>query len=74
VNLDRDRDGFQRPADCNDNDTAIRTGVLHIPDDNVDENCDGSDAKTPPLPQNSALLSYFLRIRRRSSRSSRSSR
>jgi hypothetical protein len=45
---DDDNDGFNARIDCNDADAAIRPGVLDIPDNGVDENCDGADTVTPP--------------------------
>jgi hypothetical protein len=41
---DRDGDGISKPADCNDANDAIRPGAFDVPDDNVDQNCDGVDA------------------------------
>lgn len=41
VDLDRDRDGVDRPADCNDGDPAIAPGRPEVVNNSVDENCDG---------------------------------
>jgi hypothetical protein len=41
---DADLDGVRRPADCNDTNPAVRPGVTDIPDNGIDENCDGADA------------------------------
>jgi Putative metal-binding motif len=38
--LDRDDDGSTRPADCNDDNPAVRPGVAD-PANGVDDNCDG---------------------------------
>jgi hypothetical protein len=41
---DLDKDGVLASSDCNDNDPAIRPGVVDVPDDGIDQNCDGVDA------------------------------
>jgi hypothetical protein len=41
---DLDGDGVARPADCNDQDPAIHPGAADVPEDGIDQNCDGHDA------------------------------
>jgi hypothetical protein len=44
LQTDLDGDGASRPVDCNDGNAAIRPGAPDVPDDGVDQNCDGADA------------------------------
>jgi Ca2+-binding RTX toxin-like protein len=41
---DADGDGAVEPDDCDDNNAAIRPGVLDVLDNGIDEDCSGADA------------------------------
>ncbi|MEA2183039.1 MAG: hypothetical protein QOF69_2224 [Solirubrobacteraceae bacterium] len=41
---DADGDGIAKPADCNDSNPSIKPGAVDIPENGVDEDCDGADA------------------------------
>lgn len=41
---DHDGDGFGPPEDCDDENSSVRPGAIDVPNDGVDQDCDGTDA------------------------------
>lgn len=50
VSNDIDEDGYTTAVDCDDRNSAAHPNAVDIPDNNVDEDCSGSGAVTPPPP------------------------
>jgi TolB-like protein len=52
-NVDNDNDGYtENQGDCNDSNASIHPGAVEICGDNIDQDCNGSDAACPPDPNN----------------------
>jgi hypothetical protein len=47
--VDADGDGYPAGVDCNDHDPRVFPGAVDIPQNGVDEDCNGRDAPFPPL-------------------------
>lgn len=62
VGEDRDSDGFTVPDDCNDNNRFVNPGAFEVPNDGVDNDCDGAidtsevlcDDVKDPIPYDTA--------------------
>ena len=65
-NLDVDGDGHFRPSDCRDDNAAIHPGAIDLPDDGIDEDCDGQDARRDS--DGDGVPDYKDRCSRRSSK------
>ena len=42
---DVDGDGYCKLQDCNENDKSVNAAARDVPNDGIDQNCDGKDAR-----------------------------
>lgn len=57
---DRDQDGFMAFNDCDDTNAKMNPDQMDIPDNGIDEDCSGKDAKALPVLSEWGLLSLLL--------------
>ncbi len=52
---DTDQDGYSPPGDCDDNDRDVHPGAEEIPNNTIDDNCNGQVDEVSPTAQQNAM-------------------
>jgi hypothetical protein len=60
ITADLDHDGFILPGDCDDNNATVHPGARDVPQDGLDQDCTGRDARLPALGSRVRISVAFL--------------